>query len=86
MSPGQVYLVSYVAGILVFPFFYSFVDKWPFVRSRMDSLNFGTAFFLSIFWPFLTVAWLVAIWWCGASWLGYHARRLLEAAWGRLRR
>lgn len=70
--------VGYAVGFLVFPFFLSFVDSWPFIDRKADRWDFGFALGASLFWPVVTVVWLVSVWWCGISWLGAKARKLVS--------
>lgn len=70
--------VGYVAGFFVFPFFLSFVDGWPFIDRKADGWDFGFTLGASLFWPVVTVVWLVSVWWCGLSWLGAKARKLVR--------
>ena len=70
--------IGYAVGFLVFPFFLSFVDGWPFIDRKADKLDIGFTFGASLFWPVVAVVWLVSVWWCGLSWLGAKARKLVS--------
>lgn len=68
-------IVGYVAGFFVFPLFLSFVDGWPFFDRKSDGWDLGFTFGASLLWPVVTVVYLVAVWWCGMSWLGVKIRK-----------
>lgn len=70
--------VGYVVGFFVFPFCLSFVGGWPFLDRKADMFDFGFTFGASLFWPVVVVVWLVSVWWCGLSWLGAEARKLVS--------
>ena len=70
--------VGYVVGFLVFPFFLSFVDGWPFIDRKAIGADVGFTFVVSLFWPVVTVVWFVLRWWCMLSRLGAKARKLVS--------
>lgn len=66
----------YIVGFLVFPFFYSLVDGWPFVSPRVPADDVFVSVLLCAVWPMVASIWLAVAWWCGVSWLGVLARGL----------
>lgn len=66
----------YIVGFLMFPFFYSFVDGWPFASPRIAADDALIMSLLGALWPVAAFVWLMATWWCGVSWLGTSARGL----------
>lgn len=66
----------YVVGFLVFPFFYSLIDGWPFMSPRVDAVDAHVSLLLCTIWPLVALNWLACVWWCGTSRLGVLARSL----------
>lgn len=72
----------YVVGFIVFPFLWSAVDGWPFVKPRITADDAFFTFLLATTWPVCTVAWLVAAWWIAASWLGVKVHKAVCRLFG----
>lgn len=72
----SVFISAYTVGFLVFPFFYSLFDGWPFVSPRVGVDDGFFSLLLCATWPLVALAWLITAWWCGLSRLGVSARRL----------
>lgn len=72
----------YALGVLATPFFWSFIDGWPFVEPRcMDMGDSFMFLFVCLFWPVALTLWLMFAWWCATSWLGSRARRFANRKW-----
>ena len=78
----MVYAVAgYIVGLLVYPFFWSFVAGRPAYDS--DGLSW---IFASVFWPLILIIAFVYGCWYVMSVIGSWGRSLLDRAWDNLKR
>ena len=77
-------IACYVAGVLVFPFFWSFWSSsnwWPFMKARSGDTDVMFSFLVCVCWPGILAVSLVYVWWYVMSGFGVRARGLYDRVW-----